>query len=121
MKLLEMGKDMKIKHSISSTPQPPSPTTYGGLFSQKALHEATNFLGQIYGGMFYIGTNDQIIQGGGGVSQTHYHIPSYSSNMTTVNLRIFFKVNGKEVSKVDSSSVSLSLILTWVINMYLKS
>ena len=115
MKLLEMGKDMKIKHSISSAPQPPPPTTYGGLFSQKALHEATNFLGQIYGGMFYIGTNDQIIQGGGSFSN------AFPSNMTTVNLGIFFKVNGKEVSKVDSSSVSLSLILTWVIHMYLKS
>ena len=44
---------------------PLSPTKYGGmLFHEKALHGGTNFLGQIYGGMFYMGTNDQIMQGG---------------------------------------------------------
>ena len=60
MKLLEMGKDMKIKDGNSSLP-----TKYWGtLFVKKALHGGTNFFGQIYGGMFYIGTNDQIMQGG---------------------------------------------------------
>ena len=60
MKVLEMGKDMKIKHSVSS-----SPTKYGGtFFSKKALHLGTNFFGQIYGRMSYVGTNDQIMQGG---------------------------------------------------------
>ena len=73
MKHLEMGKDMKIKHSVSSPP-----AEYGETFCrQKALHGRANFFGQIYGGMFYIGTNDQIMQWG--------------------------EVNGSEISKVESS------------------
>ena len=32
-------------------------------FRKKALHGGTNFFGQIYRGMFYMGTNDQIVQG----------------------------------------------------------
>ena len=55
--LLEMGKDLKIKHSVSSTS-----TKYRE--HQIALHEGTNFFGQIFWGMFYMGSNDQIIQGG---------------------------------------------------------
>ena len=46
-----MGKDLKVKQSVSSPPK-------------KALHEGTNFLGQIFWGVFYMGTNDQIMQGG---------------------------------------------------------
>ena len=34
------------------------------LKEQEALHGGTNFFGQIYGGMFYMGTNDQIMQRG---------------------------------------------------------
>ena len=45
-----MGKDLKIKHSVTSPPK-------------KALHEGTNFFGQIFLGMFYMGTNNQIMQG----------------------------------------------------------
>ena len=55
--LLEMGQDLKIKHSVSSTS-----TKYRE--HQIALHEGTNFFGQIFWGMFYMGSNDQIIQGG---------------------------------------------------------
>ena len=47
---------MKIKHSASTPPYK--------LFCKKALHGKTNFLGQICWGMFYMWTNDQIIQGG---------------------------------------------------------
>ena len=36
----------------------------GELFHKKALHGRKNFLGQISWGMFYMGTNDQIMQGG---------------------------------------------------------
>ena len=36
----------------------------GELFALKALHWGTNFFGQIYGGIFYMRTNDQITQGG---------------------------------------------------------
>ena len=43
--LLEMGKDLKIKHSVSSTS-----TKYRE--HQIALHEGTNFFGQIFGGCF---------------------------------------------------------------------
>ena len=51
-----MGKDLKIKESVSSPPY----KVWGKFFHKKALDGETNFFGQ----MFYIGTNDQIIQGG---------------------------------------------------------
>ena len=51
---------MKIKHSVSSSHL----QTMGDFFAKKALYEETNFLRQIYGGKFYIGTNNQIMQGG---------------------------------------------------------
>ena len=54
-----MGKDLKIKHSTSSPPY----KVWGNFFQKKALHEGTNFFGQIFWGMFYMGTNAQIIQG----------------------------------------------------------
>ena len=39
-------------------------TKYGGtFFPKKALHGGTNIFEQIYGGMFYMGTNDQSMQG----------------------------------------------------------
>ena len=34
------------------------------LFYKKALHGGKNFFGQIFWEMFYMGTNDQIMQGG---------------------------------------------------------
>ena len=45
--LLEMGQDLKIKHSVSSTS-----TKYRE--HQIALHEGTNFFGKIFWGMFYM-------------------------------------------------------------------
>ena len=60
MKLLEMGKDMKIKHSVYSPPC----KVWGNLFLKKTLNEGTNVFEQICGGMFYMRTNDQIIQWG---------------------------------------------------------
>ena len=58
MKLSEMGKDMKIKQS-------PLPLqSMGNFFRKKALHGGTNVFGQIYGGIFYMETNDQIMQMG---------------------------------------------------------
>ena len=59
MKLLEMGKDMKIQYSISSPPR----EYRGTFFTKKVLHGGTKVLGQIYGGIFYMGTNYQIMQG----------------------------------------------------------
>ena len=60
MKLLEMGKDVNIKHSV---PFPPC-KVWGNFFPKKPLHDETNVFGQIYGEMFYMVTNDQIMQGG---------------------------------------------------------
>ena len=51
---------MKIKHSASTSPY----KVWRNFFCKKALHGETNFFGQIHGGMFYMWTNDQIIQGG---------------------------------------------------------
>ena len=36
----------------------------GEFFHIKALHEGTNFLGQIYGQVFHTEANDHIMQGG---------------------------------------------------------
>ena len=55
-----MGKDTKIKHSVSSPPY----KVKGNFFCKKALHVETNVSGKNYGGMFYTGTNDQIMQAG---------------------------------------------------------
>ena len=62
MKLLEMGKDIKIKHRVSS---PLPPTKSGGTFFAKKLcmREQAFFMGKCYGEMFYLGTIDQIMQG----------------------------------------------------------
>ena len=55
--LLEMGKDLKIKHSVSS----PHCKVWRNFFHKKALHGGANLFEQILGGLFYMGTNDQII------------------------------------------------------------
>ena len=60
-KLLELGKDLKVKHSVSSPP-----TKYGGTFSLKSFAWGNklfwvNFWGNVLLGG---GTNDQIMQQG---------------------------------------------------------
>ena len=89
MNFLEIGKDMKIKYSVSSLPY----KVLGKCYSKKDLHRGTNFSWQIYGGMFYMETNDQIMQG---KSQW---------------LRDF---------KGRVKLVFLSLILNWVIDMFFE-
>ena len=58
-KLLEIGKDWKIEDSVFS----PASKVWENFFHKKALHGETIFFGQIFGEMFYMGTNDQIMQG----------------------------------------------------------
>ena len=54
-----MGKGLKIKQCL------PSPTKYGeNVFIEKLCMGEETFLGEIFGGMFYMETNDQIMQGG---------------------------------------------------------
>ena len=60
-----MGKDMKIKQGIS----PPPPKIWGDFFLKNALHGGDKLFWANLWGMFYIGTNDQIVQGEGKVSQ----------------------------------------------------
>ena len=60
IKLLEKGKYVNVKHRVSSLPY----KVKGKFFCKKALHGATNVLDEIYGEIFYMGTNDQIMQGG---------------------------------------------------------
>ena len=55
-----MGKDLKLKNSVSSPPY----KVWGNFFHKKALHGETNFFGEKIGGMLYMGTYDQIMQGG---------------------------------------------------------
>ena len=49
---------MKMKHSVSSTPC----KVWVSIFRKKSLH--SSLLGQIYRELFYVGTNDQIMQKG---------------------------------------------------------
>ena len=57
--LLEMGRDLKIKQSVSSPP-----TKYGGTFFIKKLCIGTNLFGHNFWRMFYMRTGDKIMQGG---------------------------------------------------------
>ena len=68
MKLLELGKDMKIKHSVSS------PKSIGRLFLKKSLHGGANSFGQIYGGCFTWRLMIRSCKGGGKVSQVHFPV-----------------------------------------------
>ena len=53
-----MEKDIKIKNSVSSPPY----KVWENYFLKKALHGLTNVFRQIYGEMFYMEANDQIMQ-----------------------------------------------------------
>ena len=79
MKLLKMGKDVKVKRSDSFLPN------YGGTFflERSRLGEQT-FLNKFMGGLFYMETNDQIMPWGRG-----NFINAFSSNLSTANLKIF--------------------------------
>ena len=69
MKLSEMGKYIKIKHSISSLPK-----VWGTFFLKKLCMGEQAFLGKFIGaGGFHMGTNDQIMQGGEQVSHGGRH------------------------------------------------
>ena len=83
MKLLEMGKDMKINHSVSS-PLPPRPK-YGETFffkkPKKALHWGANCFGKFMGKFLWANTWGLMIRsckvGGGSFANT------FSSNLNT--------------------------------------
>ena len=72
MKLLEIGKDMKIKHSVYSPP-----SKYEGTFFLKKLcmGEQT-FLDKFMGGCFTceLIIRSYMIIGGGKVSQMHFRV-----------------------------------------------
>ena len=95
IKLLEMVKDIKIKHS-----DPPSPPLLKRLF----MGEQT-FLGKFMGWLFYMGSNNQIMQGG------------RKSSVIRIMEGFVLKVNGKEVSKAEPSLISILLTLTWSIDI----
>ena len=67
-KLLEMAKDLGIQHSVSSS----SKKIWANFFHKKALHGETIYPGNFFFFFFwggggwgvYMGTNDQIMQGG---------------------------------------------------------
>ena len=70
---------MKIKHSVSSKRY--EARTF---FLKKLCMREQTFLRKVYRGLFYIGTNDQIMQEVG-ESFTN----EFSSNLNTGNLKIF--------------------------------
>ena len=58
--ILGMGKDMKINHSVYSPP-----AKYGETFFMKMVCMGNKlFWANLWGGMFYMGANDQIMQWG---------------------------------------------------------
>ena len=60
-----------------SPPPPKKNNGVGDFFLEKAFRGETNFFGQIYGGrggFLYMGSNDQIMQGGGKVSRMHFPV-----------------------------------------------
>ena len=59
MKLLEMVKDMKIKHSVSLSPK----AWEDFFFLEKLFMGEQTFFGKFMGGLFYMGSDDQIMQG----------------------------------------------------------
>ena len=61
MKLLEMGNDMKIKHSVSSL----SYNVWGNFFRKKALHGGTNVCGKFMGECFIWRQMVRSCKGGG--------------------------------------------------------
>ena len=76
-----MVKDMKIKHSVSSSPKKIWEEFF--LLKKLFLVEQT-FLGKFMRGLFYMGSNDQIMQGG-----TKSFTDAFCSNLNSVNLKIF--------------------------------
>ena len=85
MKLLEMVKDVNIKYGVSS------PQNYGRtFFLLKRIFMGEQFFGQIYGGLFYIGSNDQIMQRG-----RKSFTNAFFSNLNSVNLKFFPSHDGK--------------------------
>ena len=62
---------MKIKHSVSS---PPKEIWEEFFLLKKLFLVEQTFLGKFMGGLFYMGSNDQIMQGGGNTSQIHFPV-----------------------------------------------
>ena len=83
-----MGKDLKIKHSVSSPPF----KIWENFFHRKALHEGANFFGQIFQGMLYKGTDDQIMQRGKLMVQKFIRLSqdSFSSHWPWPGLLLYY-------------------------------
>ena len=78
---LEMGKDMQIKHSISSPSK-----VWGDLFLKKALHGWGDklFWVNLWEGLFYMRINNQIMEW-----EKKSFTNAFPINLNTVNLKIF--------------------------------
>ena len=82
MKLLEMAKDMKIKHSVSFSQKT---NVWEDFFLLKRLFMGEQtFLGKFMGGLFYMGSNDQILQG-----EKKGFTNAFSNNLNSANLKNF--------------------------------
>ena len=89
MELLEMGKDIKVTHSVSSPP----PKERGDLFLKKALHGGTIFLANLWEDVLH--GNYWSNHARGRKSFTN----EFSSNLNTVNLKIFPGHGGRHTGK----------------------
>ena len=80
MKLLEIVKDVKIKHSVSF----PKKVWEKFFLLKKLFLVEQTFLGKFMGGLFYMGSRYHIMQGG-----RKSFTNAFSSNLNSVNLKIF--------------------------------
>ena len=90
MKLLEMGKDMKIKHSASSPPE----KNMGTFFLKKPCMGEQTFFDKLMGGFSYMETMIRSCCEEGEVSQIYFPVI-----LNTVNLRIFPGCGGRHAGK----------------------
>ena len=88
MKLLEMAKDMKIKHSVSFSQKT---NVWEDFFLLKRLFMGEQtFWGKFMGGLFYIGSNDQMLQG-----EKKSFTNAFFNNLNSVNLKNFRSHGGR--------------------------
>ena len=103
---------MAIKHSVSPTP---TRKVWGDFFLKKALHGG-NFFGQIYAEMFYMGANDQIMQGG----RTSFK-NVFFSNLNTMNLKIFHSQTHLKINPYESIELFKDLSLRLMVKRFQRS
>ena len=96
------------------------PESVGGLISKKRFSWGTNLFGKTYGWLFYMGEPMIAL-----CQEIRSFTNTFSSNLNTINPKIFPKHGGIrfifDFSNVVSSSVSLMLTLSWGIDILFEN